>query len=479
MHWPAFDGLRAIAVIAVIFYHVGVLPGGYLGVDLFFVLSGFLITSLLIQEWDRRGGRISFRDFYMRRVLRLFPALGCVILVSVALALYMWLSGPPGSRPYTVGTLEGVPWVVAFAGNWVRALSPPSSPLGTLGLLGHTWSLAVEEQFYLLWPALFALLMRRRFSRGRVALMLALAAATEMAYQAAMGYAEYGSDRVYYGTDTHSEGLLIGCAIAFWLSAYRDGRAPSLAGARSRRATGVAAAVILLLFVIPSWTTVAIPSAVLACGVVLMGVVTGRIPAFLERVLSYEPSVLIGRRSYGLYLWHYLILEAAVALYPAEFAGDQRGLASGMAIGAMFIAFFAVTELSYRYVELPALRLKRRFREVSLEPVGARATMASLPGRRPSPLPMPGSPLTVSLPRRRHPARGATVAAAPARSRHAPTPRIRARLTTGTLRSRENPIGPCDPDSIRRRAVRDIRNVLFSRAWPRFPRSSPSPLAAG
>lgn len=364
MRWPALDGLRAVAVLAVIIFHFGVLPGGYLGVDLFFVLSGFLITSLLIQEWDKRGGSISFRDFYMRRVLRLFPALGCVITVAVVLALYMELSGPPSARPYAEGTLKGLPWVVAFAGNWVRALSPASSVLGSLGLLGHTWSLAVEEQFYLLWPALFVLLMRRRFSRGFIALTLTFIAAMQMAYQVAMVFAGYSNDRIHYGTDTRSDGLVIGCAIAFWLSSYRHGRVPNLPAAWARRATGLAATVVLIFFVSAGgpWAPVALPLAVLACGVVLAGVVTGKLPASLERVLSCEPSVLIGRRSYGLYLWQYLMLETAVALHPAEYQGHTRGLVPGVTAGALFIAFFALAELSYRYVELPALRLKRRFR---------------------------------------------------------------------------------------------------------------------
>lgn len=363
--WPALDGLRAVAVLAVIIFHFGVLPGGYLGVDLFFVLSGFLITSLLIQEWDMRGGSISFRDFYMRRFLRLFPALGCVLAFSVVLALGMELSGPPGARPYATGTLDGLPWVVAFAGNWGRALSPASSALGSLGLLGHTWSLAIEEQFYLLWPALLVLLMRRRLSRGFMALILAFTAAAEMVYQVAMAFAGSSNDRIYYGTDTHSDGLLIGCAIAFWLSARRrHGRVPGLRDAWVTRAVGLAATVVASLFVSAGrpWAPVAIPLAVLACGVVLAGVVTGRLPAFLERILCYEPSVQIGRRSYGLYLWQYVMLEGAVALFPAEFQGNHHGLVTGAAIGALFIALFAVVELSYRYVELPALRLKRRFR---------------------------------------------------------------------------------------------------------------------
>jgi len=362
--WPALDGLRAVAVLAVIIYHFGLLPGGYLGVDLFFVLSGFLITSLLIREWDSRRGHISFRDFYRRRVLRLFPALGCVIAVTVALTGFLELSRPPSNRQYVAGTLEGLPLVVTFAGNWARALHPAYSPLGSLGLLGHTWSLAIEEQFYLLWPALFVLLMHRRFSRGFIALSLALIAVGEMAYRVALAFGGYSGNRIYYGTDTHSDGLLIGCAIAFWLASRRPTRVYQIAGSLPKGATGLATAALAILFVLGnlSRAPIEISLAVLACGAVVVGAVTERLPVFLERLLSCEVAVLIGRRSYGLYLWHFVVLGAASALYPAEVLGPRRSV-TAVIIGALFIITFIVTELSYRFIELPALRLKRRFRE--------------------------------------------------------------------------------------------------------------------
>lgn len=361
--WPALDGLRAVAVLAVIVYHFGLLSGGFLGVDLFFVLSGYLITSLLIREWDRRGGRISFRDFYVRRILRLFPALACVIAVTVMLTVFMELSRPVSDRPYVVGTLEGLPWVVTFVGNWARALDPASF-LGSLGLLGHTWSLAVEEQFYLLWPALFVLLMYRRFSRGCIALSLAFIAVAEMVYRVAVASAGYSSYRIYYGTDTHSDGLLIGCAIAFWLASHRSAWVYQTASGLLKCATGLAMAVLVILFVLGdlSHAPIEISLAVLACGAVLVGVVTGGLPVFLERLLSSEGTVLIGRRSYGLYLWQYVIFETALALYPAAVLGQRRIVTAGI-VGATFILPFIVTELSYRFIELPALRLKRRFRE--------------------------------------------------------------------------------------------------------------------
>jgi peptidoglycan/LPS O-acetylase OafA/YrhL len=371
-HWPALDGLRAIAVLAVMIYHVGVLPGGYLGVDVFFVLSGFLITWLLIGEWEKRG-RISFRDFYVRRALRLFPALGCVIAVAVIFAGLMELAGRPSYRPYSLGTFEGLPWVVTFVGNWARALDP-SSLAGSLGLLGHTWSLGVEEQFYLLWPALFVLLMRRHFSRGRLAFFLALTAIAEMIYRLAGTLAGDNSSRIYYGTDTHSDGLIIGCAVAFWLASGRSSGRQVPSGLL-KGATWVGTAVLALLFLLGdrSDAPVEVSVAVLAAGAVLVGVVTGKVPAAVGGLLSSPHAVLIGRRSYGLYLWQYVILQAVVALYPAT-ALDGRRISVAVTLGAVFAAPFIAAELSYRFVELPALRLKRLFR-------GQQITRSPLPGR--------------------------------------------------------------------------------------------------
>jgi peptidoglycan/LPS O-acetylase OafA/YrhL len=370
-HWPALDGLRGVAVLGVILYHARVLSGGFLGVDVFFVLSGFLITSLLISEWDQRGA-VSFRDFYARRVLRLFPALGCVIVAALLLLGSLAVIGSPGDRSFARSTLDAVPWVVAFAGNWVRALDP-SALIGSLGAFGHTWSLAVEEQFYLVWPAVFVLLMRRRLNRRRLALALALLALAEMVYRVWLARLGYGQYRIYYATDTHSDGLLIGCAAAFWLASRPAGQQVASSAHRAMaRLTWVGAGGLAVLFIAayrqgdPTTTSLA----VLASGLLLVGVVTGRTPAALQRLLTSPRVVRVGRRSYGLYLWQYVLLCMTEGLYlrytSASMAGTLLGrLIFACALMAEVVATFIVAELSYRFVELPALRLKQKFQPIS------------------------------------------------------------------------------------------------------------------
>jgi peptidoglycan/LPS O-acetylase OafA/YrhL len=380
VHWQALDGLRALAVLAVIGIHVGVLPGGYLGVDVFFVLSGFLITTLLINEWDKRGGRVSFRDFYARRVLRLFPALGCVLAVAVVFGGVLLAVAGPGDRPYALATLDAVPWVLVFASNIAQLLHPATLPLGALG---HTWSLAVEEQFYLVWPAVFVLLMRRGISRMGLARGLAMLAVAEMIYRIAMAHHGFGHDRIYYGTDTHSDGLLVGCALAFWLSSGHNVQ-PILAKWIGR-ASWLSLGALLILFVAGTQASAPLDMTLAAgaTGLIVIGIVAGSTPAALERALRARWAVSVGRRSYGLYLWHVLILAIAEALaapftgiFPA--AGGRR-LVFAIALGIAIAASFVAADLSYRFIELPALRFKRRFQSSEVTsgnaaPIAAEAT---------------------------------------------------------------------------------------------------------
>jgi len=173
---PALDGIRGAAVLAVMLFHFGAPfdQGGFLGVDAFFVLSGFLITALLIEEWSRTGG-IAFRRFYTRRALRLLPALfAMLLLVTVVVALI-------APRDVQEATWRGTVVTLLYAANWQKVFSSQS-----VGLLGHTWSLSIEEQFYVLWPPLLLLLLRHRLSLHWLTLVAAVLAVASASTRALM-----------------------------------------------------------------------------------------------------------------------------------------------------------------------------------------------------------------------------------------------------------------------------------------------------
>jgi peptidoglycan/LPS O-acetylase OafA/YrhL len=218
---PGLDGLRAIAIIGVLLYHAGIdwVPGGFLGVDVFFVLSGFLITSLILEEYDR-AGRIDFKRFYIRRARRLLPAV-FVLLIAVGIAvLLLYRDALSAFREDALATL-------LYLNNWWYIVVDQSyfESMGRPPLLKHLWSLSVEEQFYLIWPAVALLLVRRggRPLVRRVAIFLAVASTAWMAYLAIRGGYPVDADpsRAYFGTDSHMMGLLIGAALA---TVWRPGR---------------------------------------------------------------------------------------------------------------------------------------------------------------------------------------------------------------------------------------------------------------
>jgi peptidoglycan/LPS O-acetylase OafA/YrhL len=205
-HRPALDGLRGIAILSVLGSHVSpsIVVGGGAGVDLFFVLSGFLITCLLVAEWDRNE-RISLSKFYARRALRLFPALfvylvGCYVLAAI------FQQGAPREA-----TQKGVFYALFYVANWARVNHV------SLGLAETTWSLSIEEQFYIFWPLLLILGLKYLSRRTLVKVVLALVAVVTLHR---LGLAMRGADyaRVYNGSDTRADGLLMGCALAMFVS---------------------------------------------------------------------------------------------------------------------------------------------------------------------------------------------------------------------------------------------------------------------
>ena len=330
---PALDGLRAVAILATIAVHAafflpgpwGVLfPGAWIGVDIFFVLSGFLITRLLADEIGRNGG-ISLRRFYIRRVLRLFPAYA--VLLAADILFSTWVLG---DRDIYKAALVSAGYVM----NWSRAFAwfPDAS-------LGHTWSLSMEEQFYILWPTLFMLLRRRR----PLAWLLAALAAM-VAWRSFLTLTGSGAERTYNGFDTHADTLLIGCALAL----ARPG--PRLCDIARRFAIVPVAVLIAVLtglsYRSPLIQTVGFTLAGLATAWVIVAAMQ---PGWLKRALSVRPLTYIGRISYGLYLWHVPI----VMLGPKFIHGYPSLLLIPLSFG--------VAALSYAYVEKPFLRLKARF----------------------------------------------------------------------------------------------------------------------
>lgn len=322
---PALDGLRALAVGAVVAYHFGLhwVNGGYLGVDLFFVLSGFLITGLLVGEWGSRG-TVGLRAFWFRRARRLLPA---VMLLLLVLSLYTWLGGP-NVTPSTFGgdalatLFYYANWHLIFAHESYFAQFLLPSPLR------HTWSLAIEEQFYLVWPLLLLgglrLWRRRGQSRARhagrssfpraaavaVTAFLATASAAEMVY---LYTQSHGADinRVYYGTDTRAFELFIGAVLALLVTGRPD-HSP-----RVRRLLHLASPVAALALG-TLWVTAGddagnpatwmfkggLVVAALLAAVIIAGVAQPHSGPF-GRVLSVRPLRWVGGISYGIYLWHW------------------------------------------------------------------------------------------------------------------------------------------------------------------------------
>ncbi len=339
---PALDGIRAVSIVGVMAFHSGLIRGGWLGVDAFFTLSGFLITTLLLEESDTTGD-IELRAFYWRRILRLLPAL---LVVAVVCTAHTVLIVPEAHRTSVVLFFLAV---LFYVGNWAAISGAPQ------GLLGHTWSLSIEEQFYLLWPPAMRL-CRRRLGGRRVFLALVVTALGSMAYRCMLAHSapEPRLGRyLYLGTITHADAILIGCATAYWLHTRS---AP--ATAVLRRAGGAVGWVFILvaLTTVPldyyfSWWT---PTTAIAIATSLVIVDTARAGSWVGRVLELAPCVWVGKRSYGLYLWH---LPVFVAVSPS--AGPMLSLDTRRALVA-WMATFAIAALSYRYIEAPLLRFKSR-----------------------------------------------------------------------------------------------------------------------
>ena len=308
---PGLDGVRALAVLSVLVFHeqFAAFPGGFLGVDVFFVLSGYLITDLLVAQWDRRG-RLDLRGFWVRRARRLLPALA-VVLVTVTAAMAVIEPGQLGAlRPALLAA-------VTYSSNWWQAAQHQSyfAGFGPPPPLQHLWSLAIEEQFYLVWPLILVTVLLTGQSRRLRAGIAWLAAAASAVAMGAI-YAPGDPSRVYYGTDTHASALLIGAALALcW--PLRQLRTARREGAARADVAGLAGIVVL------AWAMghfsgsdpVLYPAglfiAALAAGGLVLAAAT---PGSVARTLGWAPLRWVGVRSYGIYLWHWPVIALAAAI---------------------------------------------------------------------------------------------------------------------------------------------------------------------
>ena len=368
------DGLRALAIVAVVVYHLDPawLPGGFLGVDVFFVVSGFLITTLLQREALGRG-RIAFGRFWVRRARRLLPALvGCVVVSTVAARI--------AHHDLVVHIDRQLLGALTFSTNWVEIAAGSSyfdqtSPQ----LFMNFWSLAVEEQFYLTWPLVVALLMTTVAVRRRPAVSLGLMLGVAVLSTALMAlWFVPGDDatRVYYGTDTHVMGLMLGAALAFgyasWVTApptsVRQSRFASAWLAVRRPVLGLALLVLAVLFWVleedspltfrGGLAVACVATVVLVAALLPVAVPDGRGPhtqwssppdSRWRTLLCADPVTWIGRRSYGIYLWHWPVI-VIIGQDMRTAPGTFQHIVS--AIWCVLVTV-ALADLSYRFVEAP------------------------------------------------------------------------------------------------------------------------------
>lgn len=343
---PELDGVRGVSIILVLGLHLipRFVPGGYLGVEVFFVLSGFLITSLLLEEWNRKGS-INLRDFYLRRALRLGPALVVYLLLLVLYAT-LFMRHEDALDIYTGALLT-----LAYVSNWVIAFYP-SFPIGILAI---TWSLAVEEQFYLFWPLTLSFLLHRALGRRGITVCLLVALALVSLQQSFLFNHGASFRRLYYATDTRAFGLLLGCLLGCLVSWQMLPRSRVFSGVMKLLALLAALFVGYIAITLKSNNSILFKGVFAAATISIATILAALVlwPEFWGfRLLKFKPLVWVGRISYGLYLWHWPV------------RGFVFGSNSQPSIWRILLAAglsFAISILSFYIVEKPFLRQKRKF----------------------------------------------------------------------------------------------------------------------
>ena len=352
---PTLDGLRAVAITLVLFTHTAAFlapsvngdffPGGFLGVDLFFVLSGFLITTLLLER--RRRDRRPIATFYLRRVLRLLPAVAVLLVADLLYAMI--------ERHGVHAALNSVLVVMAYVTNWAMLAGVQIS-----GYVTHLWSLAIEEQFYLVWPVALFTLLKLWPSRRRAAWLLGGLTLVVAAWRGYLYLSGDGWLRIYIRTDARADALAIGAILALlpWKTVART------VGARSRTLIGGTALVSIIVaaaslkpsakvLYLGGFTAVAVAAAVAIAMVLDQN-------SGLARLLSRRPLLLVGRWSYSLYLWHFGIFQIVATRTAAWSTAPRIVVAWGLT--------FAAAGASYQVVERPGLQLRTRLRGAARAP---------------------------------------------------------------------------------------------------------------
>ncbi|MDD4334064.1 MAG: acyltransferase family protein [Desulfotomaculaceae bacterium] len=346
---PGLDGLRALAVIAVIAYHQDMpwAPGGLLGVCLFFVLSGYLITDILVAQWKPSAG-LNLKEFWLSRARRLLPAL-FVMLTGVII----WISLFDPTRLSSLW--DDVLAALFYANNWWQIFHNVSyfDSFGLPSPLGHLWSLAVEEQFYLVWPLLLGLGLRYITQRGRLAGLIAALAMASAAAMAIVYTPGLDPSRVYYGTDTRAFSLLIGAVLALIWPSRKMSDNLSPGGRMGLDAAGGAALLVVLWMI---WQSNQYHSSLYYGGLLLFSVAAAVVVAVLAhpasrlgRIFGVQPLRFLGVCSYGIYLWHYPVI---VLTSPAvNTGGPDIQLALGQTALSVSLAVF-----SWFFIEAPIRR---------------------------------------------------------------------------------------------------------------------------
>jgi peptidoglycan/LPS O-acetylase OafA/YrhL len=341
----SLDGVRAIAIAMVVGFHsLRHVSGGYIGVEIFFTLSGFLITTLLLGELAATGS-LDRGAFYARRALRLLPALGGAIALCAVLVVLT------GSNNGGIPLTHALPPVLLYVGNWVEAAG-----VG-LGFLSHTWSLAIEEQFYLLWP-LIVVVLARRADAVRVLVKVTIAL---VVFRAALAPLAPSALNLSVWTTSRADCLLVGAILAILVQRERD------RVVRSARGTWIGGAALLALagvFALLSivrtpemWSDYGLTTVVGIATAALIAHIIARPDGSIASALGWRPVAGVGRVSYGIYLYHWPIVAAVGAL----------ALPLGVRLAAEYALTAAAVAVSWFAIEVPALRLKRRFIRTRVE----------------------------------------------------------------------------------------------------------------